>query len=466
MNYSEQEQYLRNSHAWAAGFAVVLLVLAAICLRTAGGLSIYVTIAFGLIVAALAIFLSYTPDYLHVTSNPGKAARWEVRVRWRILGAALVLGLLSASNVREAIVVVLAIVWLVCANLQARATVTPRNAAAYFWLTDVGLLVVLLPVQGMPLLLGAALLAAAAHLSVVICQKRCFAWAAFVSGASAVFLYFFGRQVGTDPKLLFASIGLLVMSALATAWLVHRAQKHSAKNVSTAIAELKDFTGYSEEKVRQLWLTSNQQLAANWEKAHLAEDDAERMAEWYRENSELYLFAISAYNLEFKRIRSNLGVLKYARGACLDYGAGNGELLLELARQGHPVTYYDVDGKTMQFARRRAQQRGLTMEFARAKDDLTAATKKRGFDTVFSFDVLEHLPDLPGELGFLSSLLAPGGRMMFDVPAGSTKAHPMHLNHNLDVTAFLLARGMQEERNLAESIPFKKQEKYIFRAKA
>ncbi len=465
MNYDEQQQYLRNSQAWAAGLAAAVLALAAVCLRTAGSLSIFAILAFGLIVAALAISLSYTPDYLHVTSNPGKAARWEVRVRWRILGAALVLGLISASNVREAIVVALAIVWLICANLQARATVTPRNAAAYFWLTDVGLLVVLLPVRGMPLLLGAALLAAAAHLSIVICQKRCFAWTFVVSSASAVLLYFFSRQVGTDPKLLFATIGLPVTSALATAWLVHRAQKHSARNVSIAIAELKDFTGYSEEKVRQLWLTSNRQLAANWEKAHLAQDDAERMAEWYRENSELYLFAISAYNLEFKRIRSNLGVLKYARGACLDYGAGNGELLLELARKGHAVTYYDVEGKTMQFARHRAQQRGLTMEFARTKEDLVTTAKKGGFDTVFSFDVLEHLPDLPGELGFLSSLLAPGGRMMFDVPAGSTKAHPMHLNHNLDVRVFLLARGMQEERGLSESIPFKKQEKYIFRAK-
>src|SRR5258708_16073355 len=197
MNYSEQEQYLRNSHAWAAGFAVLLLVLAVVCLRTAGSLSMFATIAFGLIVAALAISLSYTPDYLHVTSNPGKAARWEVRVRWRILGAVLVLGLLSVSNVREAAVVALAIVWLVCANLQARATLTPRNAAAYFWLTDVGLLMVLLPVRGMPLLLGAALLAVAVHLSIVICQKRCFAWAALLSMAPSVLLYFFCVQLVT-----------------------------------------------------------------------------------------------------------------------------------------------------------------------------------------------------------------------------------------------------------------------------
>ena len=465
MNYAEQQQYLSISHALAAGFAGALFALAALCLGVAGAPSRSVVITFGLIIAALAVSLSYTPDYLHVTSNPAKAARWEVRIRWRVLGAALVIGLLSASNARETIVVLLAVAWLVVTNLLAR-TVTPRYAAAYFWLTDFALLAGLLLIRGMPLLQGAVLLAAAAHLSIVICQKRCFLWAAVVAGASGLLLFASSRRFETDPTLLLATFGLLAMSALATAWLAHRAQTHSARNVSTAIAELKDFTGYSEEQVRQLWLTSNQQLASNWEKAHLAEDDPERMAEWYRENSELYLFAISAYNLEFKRIRSNLGVLRYARGACLDYGAGNGELLLELARRGHPVTYYDVAGKTMEFARRRAQQRGLTMEFARSKNDLAAAAQQHGFDTVFSFDVLEHLPDLPGELGFLSSLLTPSGRMMFDVPAGSTKAHPMHLNHNLDVRAFLLARGMEEERGWSERIPFKKQEKYVFRAKA
>ena len=53
--------------------------------------------------------------------------------------------------------------------------------------------------------------------------------------------------------------------------------------------------------------------------------------------------------------------------------------------------------------------------------------------------------------------------MIFDVPAGSTKAHPMHLNHNLDVRAHMLAKGMKEER-LGWS--FRKQEKYLFRKPA
>ena len=162
--------------------------------------------------------------------------------------------------------------------------------------------------------------------------------------------------------------------------------------------ELTEFTGYPADRIRELWATSNQQLAANWQQAEPAEDNPEQMAEWYRQNSELYLFAISAYNLEYKRIRSNMKVLRLAQGATLDYGAGNGEILLELARRGHRVAYYDVEGVTMRFARQRAARQGLAIDFFHTKESLAEAARQRGFDTVFSFDVLEHLPDLPGEL--------------------------------------------------------------------
>jgi len=261
-----------------------------------------------------------------------------------------------------------------------------------------------------------------------------------------------------------AYTALLLVVVLVTTRLVHRAQSRNAKNVAVALRELMDFTGYTAERVRQMWSHSNQDLARNWKAAGLSENDSAALAEWYRQNSELYLFAISAYNLEYKRIRSNLKVLARGHGACLDYGAGNGEILLDLARRGHPVAYYDVPGQTMQFAQRRAQQRGLALEFFHDKDSLAAAHKQQRFDTIFSLDVLEHLPDLPGELTFLSSLLGPGGLFLFDVPAGATKAHPMHLNHHLDVVAYLKAKGLQDVRNLWQRLPFRKEEKYFFRA--
>jgi 2-polyprenyl-3-methyl-5-hydroxy-6-metoxy-1,4-benzoquinol methylase len=248
--------------------------------------------------------------------------------------------------------------------------------------------------------------------------------------------------------------------------LVVRAQRRNIRNVDAALSELKEFTGYSDDRIRELWATSNEQLAKNWKDAQLGENDREKMTAWYRENSELYMFAISGYNLEYKRIRDSIKMLKYGRGASLDYGAGNGEIILELARRGNSATYFDVDGTSMKFARYRAERQKLAVEFFHSKEDLAAAAQKRGLDTIFSFDVLEHLPDLPGELTFLSSLLNPGGLMAFDVPAGSTKAHPMHLNHHLDIHAHMAGIGMAEERSMWQRIPFRKQEKYVFRKPA
>src|SRR5262249_26085705 len=134
----------------------------------------------------------------------------------------------------------------------------------------------------------------------------------------------------------------------------------------------------------------------------------------------------------------------------------------ELARRGHRATYFDVDGESLKFAKHRALQQGLAIRFLHAKEDLAKAAQGGGFDTIFSLDVLEHLPDLPGELTFLSSLLNPGGLLVFDVPAGSTRSHPAHLNHRLDVRAFLNAKGMEERRSWLQTLPFRKQEKYIF----
>ena len=459
MDYRQQQEFLSFSRFWGAGCVSLLLGAATACLQRAQTLAGRQNIPFVLSMAVLAVFLYYTPDYLHLTVNPEKPSRWAVRVRWRLIAGALITGMISASSADGRILVLVAVIWLAGSNVLAKKAIPLRHVPAFLWLTDFVLLAVLLFLTRLDLLMGAALLAAAAHLLIVTQKGHLLGWTAASVAASGLVL-FDARQRGAG----LASFAMLLITALATAWLVHRAQRQHAGNETSAIAELVEFTGYSPDRIRHLWAVSNQELARNWKLAAIPEHNRERLAQWYRDNSELYLFAISGYNLEYKRIRSNLKVLKLARGACLDYGAGNGELLLDLARRGHAVTYFDVDGTTMRFARQRAQRQGLSIQFLHQKDALAAAAQKHGFDTIFSFDVLEHLPDLPGELNFLSSMLNPGGLLVFDVPAGSTKAHPMHLNHNLDVRSYLRDKGLRDRRGILLRLPFRKEEKYIFQA--
>jgi 2-polyprenyl-3-methyl-5-hydroxy-6-metoxy-1,4-benzoquinol methylase len=467
VNYTEQQQHFRGSRIWSAVLAFLTVAAAGLVWTSLYATERMASITFGLVIAALAGSLFYSPDYLHLNVNTTKRARWQIKIRWRLLAVGLIIGLLSASHTRDVIIVVAACTWFAAANLVAKSSVSPAHSAAYFWFTDCATLAALFIAPGFNLLVAAALVMAAAHLAIVACEKRVLPWTVVVMifGFSLVLFANWREHGEWIDFLLFA--GLLAIPTVATAFLVARAQRQNAKNVGIAIRELTEFTEYPEEKIRQLWATSNQQLAANWQVAQLDESDPQKMKDWYRENSELYMFAISGYNLEYKRICDSLNMLKLGRGACLDYGAGNGEIILELARRGHAAIYFDVDGTSMKFARQRAGCQNLSVEFLHSKTDLAASAQKRGLDTIFSFDVLEHLPDLPGELTFLSSLLNPGGLMAFDVPAGSTKSHPMHLNHHLNIHAHMQTIGMEEAgRGPLQKLPFRKQEKYIYRKRA
>ena len=465
MNYAEQAQFLNRGRAWGAAFAGSLILWAALALLGDPTPSTAGRIARGLTLAALAFSAFYTPDYLHLTVNPGKQIRWAVKIRWRMAAIVFLAGLFLIYGGGSIGAFLAAVSLLAGSNLVVKPSISPRHIAGYFWSIDFVLLAALLLGTRFDLLAGAALLALAAHFSILLCAKRALPWAVVVTACGMFLLVLGGGRRGASLSSSLLAASLMFISALGTALLVRRAQQWNERNVHIAMQELRDFTGYSDDQIRHLWAVSNAALAKNWKAAAIPEDDGEKMAAWYRANSELYLFAISAYNLDYKRIRSSLDVLKFARGACFDYGAGNGEILLELARRGHPVTYFDVEGETMKFARQRAGQRNLSVEFLHDKKDLAPGARKHGFDTVFAFDVLEHLPDLAGEIEFLCSLLNPGGLLVFDVPAGSTQSHPMHLNHNLDVTRLLRSKGLRDQRTLPQKLSLQKQEKFIYGAR-
>jgi 2-polyprenyl-3-methyl-5-hydroxy-6-metoxy-1,4-benzoquinol methylase len=463
MNYTGQLKYLARSRAFSAAGALLVCAAAALCAIADGPLPRGILIECSIIIAALAGSLWYTPDYLHLSVNPDKCLRWQIRIRWRLVAAVLLLGLPITFNRHGMFVVLACALWLLCANLVARAAARPAAVPAYFLATDFALLAGLLFTARINLFLGAVLLAAAIHVSIVATGERLLVWTIVAAALGDFMILDVSILRGSSTVVCFSAAGLVSASALATALLVFHSCRQNARNIESAMQEIIGFTAYSPDRIRQLWATSNQQLAENWQAAALPDDDRNRLAAWYAENSELYLFAISAYNLEYRRIRTNLKVLRYARGACLDYGAGNGEIILEVARRRLPATYYDVEGVTMQFAMDRAKRSGLAVQFARTKEELTAAARKRGFDTVFAFDVLEHIPDLPGELDFLSSLLSPGGLFVFDVPAGATKSHPMHLNHQLNVHAHLQARGLRDARTFWQRTPFGEKGRFIYR---
>jgi 2-polyprenyl-3-methyl-5-hydroxy-6-metoxy-1,4-benzoquinol methylase len=468
LNYEEQQKYFQRgrtrTNSCLAGIAASSLWL----LWAARGQTQRDKAIFGLIVVALLVNLAYTPDYLNLSVDPLKKTRWATRIRSRVVLVvflfAMAFDLIQPRRHELSYwwwLRLAAPAWLAMTNFVTERAGFREQAAGWRWFADWLLILTAIFFLDLHYLISVSLLAAAAQIYVFSSESE--VGVNIVSAISIGSIVVSALNLKPAGNLFLPSVVFMCGITVAAQSLAQLSRAQRDRNAKQALDELSRFTSYDEGRIRGYWATSNQTLAYKWQTAKPDENDPEKVAEWYRENSELYMFAISAYNLEYKRIKSNLAMMRYGSGKCLDYGAGNGELILEMARRGHPAVYYDVEGTSMLFARSRAEQRKLNVEFCTAKDCLRETAARKGFDTIFSFDVLEHIPDLAGELDFLASLLAPGGLMVFDVPAGSTKAHPMHLNHDLNVRRHMLAKGMVEEK-LGWS--FRKQEKYLFRKPA
>ena len=183
-------------------------------------------------------------------------------------------------------------------------------------------------------------------------------------------------------------------------------------------------------------------LARNWNDDPPVDPDA--VGRWYEANSEYYLYDLAQFHLAYKHIRFMLDIVELSDGRVLDYGAGIGDLVLELARRQHDVTYLDVDGRTKAFARWRAERDWLPVTFASDLDEVEGA-----FDTIISLDVFEHLAEPLPVVDGLVEKLAPGGRMIVTAYFGATKSHPMHFDHDIDLGAYLRAAGLVDRKSFA-----------------
>lgn len=91
----------------------------------------------------------------------------------------------------------------------------------------------------------------------------------------------------------------------------------------------------------------------------------------------------------------------------LDVGCGTGGMLPLLSRFGH-VTGTDSEPLALEYCRRRG------FEDVHLQDGFIAPAP---FDVVTLFDVLEHVPDHVGFLGWIRGLLKPDGHLVLTVPA-------------------------------------------------
>ncbi len=131
-----------------------------------------------------------------------------------------------------------------------------------------------------------------------------------------------------------------------------------------------------------------------------------RYAEYYMEETPSF---------EARKIGDVLGSLPPGLSRILDFGCGQGRLTSLLGRvfKNAEVSGVDISEKALALAR----QKHPGLEFVPFDGEETPFADQT-FDLVFSYHVLEHVPDLAASLAEMARLTAPGGYALACLPCG------------------------------------------------
>ncbi len=174
-------------------------------------------------------------------------------------------------------------------------------------------------------------------------------------------------------------------------------------------------------KSAQLEMTQLGNIEFNWEKADNFYSDKVQ---------ELYLFELGEWHLISQDYIGGTLLLieRHSRGRVLDFGGGIGThtIAAALCPQVEQVIYYDINPVNRNFVQYRVDQLGLGKKIICSPE----APLEETFDTIFAFDVLEHIPDPSKQLLQFHKSLKPEGKIIlnWNFFKGFNEEIPFHLD--------------------------------------
>lgn len=176
----------------------------------------------------------------------------------------------------------------------------------------------------------------------------------------------------------------------------------------------------------------------------LSPQNDEAIISFYKIPLPYNVFSLVYWHMTRGQIKFRKEIVKHSFGDVLDYGGGIGDLSVKLAEKGLSVTYAEINGKNMEFAKWLFKKRG--------KDNITVLDVEKDqeriwakeYDTIVCIDVIEHIPYPEDVLKKMARHLKNNGRLIITALecSGPKDDAPMHLKIEFDAEKLLNSFGV------------------------
>jgi len=200
------------------------------------------------------------------------------------------------------------------------------------------------------------------------------------------------------------------------------------------INDLMEFFDLSYDETLCMLKVGRRVVITQWDPK--TDDEIKKFYETVRYNA----FSLAYWHMQRVQRKFRDTIIKISSGDVLDYG-GIGDLCIKLAEKGLNVSYCDVRGQNMEFAKWLFKKRGYKIKVLDCEKDIDLLEE---YDTILCIDVIEHIPHPEVVLNRLAMCLRTNRKLIItnlNCP-GNDKNTPLHLKMDFDAEKLLNQSGL------------------------